>query len=72
VKPVEVPTGLASDARIAWSRPDRGRLRRLREDTQRLPLINGPDALRNLLGARLSAAATQFKDHAGTTGGARP
>lgn len=71
VKPVEVPTGLASDARIPWRRPDRGRLRRLREDTQRLPLINGPDALRNLLGARLSAAATQFKDHAGTTGGAR-
>jgi acetyl esterase len=60
----------ASDEPIAWTRPARGRLRRMREHAQRLPLVNGPDALWNLLAAHLQSAATRHRCTA-TEGGTR-
>ncbi len=68
--PVEMPVGLASDEPISWCRPDRGRLRRMREGTQRLPAVNGTDALWNLFNARWRSAAGQIKN-AATLGGPR-
>jgi acetyl esterase len=64
---VDVPS---ADEPIAWIRPDRGRLRRMLEFAQRLPVVNGADALWNLLAVRLRSAATQ---HGRTTteGGTR-
>jgi len=60
VSAVEVPQGFASDEPVPWSRPDRGRLRRLQEGAQRLPFVNGPDALRVVLDARLRSAASHI------------
>ncbi|MFC5729359.1 MULTISPECIES: alpha/beta hydrolase [Nocardioides] len=68
----EMPVALVSDERIPWSRPDGGLLRRLWEDAQRLPLVNGPDALRSLLAARLTTAAFRLHPSTGTCGGAGP
>jgi acetyl esterase/lipase len=62
--PVEVPLGVAAHEPIPWCRPDRGRLRRMREGAQRLPAVNGPDALWNLLNARLKSVAGQIKNAA--------
>src|SRR6266508_2304977 len=62
--PVEVPLGVASDEPIPWCRPDRGRLRRMREGTQRLPAVNGTDARWNLLNARWRSAASRIKNAA--------
>jgi len=61
---------LSATEPIAWSRPDRGRLRRMRENAQRLPTVNAPDALWNVLAARLKSAATRI-GCTRTEGGAR-
>jgi acetyl esterase len=64
VSPVEVSRGVASDEPIPWCRPDRGWLRRMREGAQRVPVVNGTDAMWNLLDARLRSAASQIKNAA--------
>jgi len=46
--PSEVPADLPAETDIPWVRPDRGRHRRLRENAQRLPLVNGSNVLWNL------------------------
>jgi len=69
-QPVDVPADLASPERIPWTRPDRGRLRRLREGAQRFPMVNGPDAVRCVIEARLRAAATQLNTALSTSEGA--
>jgi acetyl esterase len=55
--PCEVPAELPAETDIPWVRPDRGRRRRLRENAQRLPLINGSDVLWNLATTRLRPIA---------------
>lgn len=69
---VEVPAYLASDERIPWTRPHGGLLRRLREDAQRLPQVNGPEVVCTLLAARLTSVAARLQPSADTSGGARP
>lgn len=65
----DVPPGLAARDPITWA-PDRGRGRRLREAAQRMPFVNAPDALWNLLDARLRSTATHPDHPARTATGA--
>jgi acetyl esterase len=53
VPAVDVRPAFAPADAIRWSGPDRGELRRLREGAQRIPVVNGLDALRSVLEARL-------------------
>jgi acetyl esterase len=71
-RPVDVPDELASQDRIPWTRPDRGRWRRLREGAQRLPVVNGADAVRCLIGARLPTASTHPRTAPPASEGATP
>jgi acetyl esterase len=65
---VDVTASLATDEPIPWSRPDRGRLRRLKEGTQRLPFVNVPDALRIMIGARMRSTTERFTARRPTQG----
>ncbi|MFC5992843.1 alpha/beta hydrolase [Pseudonocardia hispaniensis] len=47
--PVQVPDHLPVESGIAWIAPHRGSLRRMRENAQRLPFVNGTDALWKLV-----------------------
>jgi acetyl esterase len=66
---VDVPANLAPQQRIPWAEPDRGRLRRLRESAQRFPIVNGPDAMRCVIEARVRTAAAQLKSALSTSEG---
>ena len=71
-RPVDVPADLASQERIPWTQPDRGRLRRLREGAQRFPVVNGADAVGRLIDARLRSGAGKLKNASSTFEGATP